>query len=46
VKPADEWDHEDFGFVFAFSPVKPIDPEYRQAYREAQMRWLECLLPF
>ena len=46
MKPVDEWEHDEVGCVFAFSPERPLDPEYRQAYQEAQLKWLERWEPY
>lgn len=33
------------GYCFAFAPVDPIEPQFQQAYQEAQKRWLELWAP-
>jgi hypothetical protein len=35
----------EYGFDFAFAPTTPDDPEYRQAYGNAQLKWLEMWEP-
>ena len=43
------WDEEEragYGYDYYFTPVNPKDPEYRQAYAEAQKRWLERWCPY
>lgn len=43
------WDDEErggYGYDFVFTPVKPADPEYRQAHAEAQRLWLEHWMPY
>lgn len=34
-----------FGYDWAFAPVNPVDPEYRQAWAEQQRRWLFDWMP-
>lgn len=38
-------DDYEYGYDFSFAPIAPIDPDYRQAYQEAQLRWLEHWVP-
>lgn len=45
MKPVQDFEDEDFGYCFSFAPFKPEDPEYRQAYQAAQLRWLETWEP-
>ena len=46
MKPSDDFEGFDCGYVFAFSPEKPLDPEYRQAYQAAQLLWLKHWMPY
>lgn len=43
------WDEEEragYGYDYAFTPIKPEDPEYRQLYAEVQKRWLAHWWPY
>lgn len=43
------WDEEEkggYGYDWSFAPIHPKDPEYRQAYAEAQRIWLEHWWPY
>lgn len=33
------------GYDFIFAPCRPVDPEYRQLYRERQLMWLDEWAP-
>lgn len=37
---------EEYLYEFAFTPEAPIEPEYAEAYVEAQKRWLEAWKPY
>jgi hypothetical protein len=39
-------DEDEYMYEFSFTPVKPIDPEYRQAYGALQRAWLENWKPY
>ncbi|MHB1326875.1 MAG: hypothetical protein ACYC2K_01615 [Gemmatimonadales bacterium] len=38
-------EQKEYGYDYAFTPVLPDDPEYRQAYQAAQLAWLEQWVP-
>lgn len=43
------WDDEDragYGYDFAFTPEKPVDPDYRQLHAEMQRVWLAHWWPY
>ena len=43
------WDDEErggYGYDYYFTPIKPVDPEYRQTLAEQQRIFLEHWVPY